>query len=159
MEVGTALDPEKIAEKLSGLSRRGKLPGYVPKSGGFLTLAYGWVYDFDLEGTFRRGASETAIAFRLSVKPKMPWIVALSLALSVFPGVWITDSMLSTYFDWYPREFWKTCAWYLPLSVLPIPWVWKTAMNRSRAEAEASAQELIERIATEVGGRIGAGGA
>jgi len=136
------------------MSQRGKLPGFETKSGGFLALAYGWVYDFDLVGTFAGTSAGTRMGFELLVKRKMPWIVALCLVASVWPGVWITDSMLSIYFDWYPKEFWKTCLWYLPLSIIPIPWVWKTAMNRSRAEAEVSARDLIERIASELGGRI-----
>lgn len=150
----TTLSDTKIAEKLLEMSQRGKLPGFEPRSGGFGALAYGWIYDFDLVGTFRDAPSGTRITFELFVKPKMPWIVGALLALSVFPGVWITDSMLSIYFDWYPKEFWKTCVWYLPLSILPIPWVWKTAMNRSRAAAEFSSVELIERIAAQIGGSV-----
>lgn len=136
------------------MSQRGKLPGFAKTPSGFLALAYGWVYDFDLLGTVAGSAGASRIGFSLRVKPKMPWVVAAVLALSVFPGVWITHSMLSIYFDWYPSELWKTCAWYLPLSILPIPWVWKTAMGRSRGEAEVSAHELIEKIAAELGGAI-----
>ena len=152
----TPLGEGKIAEKLAAMSQRGKLPGFEARSGGFLALAYGWVYDFDLVAKFGavEGVGGTRIGFELLVKKKMPWIVAALLVVSVWPGVWITDSMLSIYFDWYPKEFWKTCVWYLPLAIIPIPWVWKTAMNRSRAEAEVSARELIERVATELGGSI-----
>lgn len=136
------------------MSQRGKLPGFEAREGGFLALAYGWIYDFDLVGKFAAANGGTRIGFELLVKPKMPWIVAVLLAVSIWPGVWITHSMLSIYFDWYPAEFWKTCVWYLPLSIIPIPWVWKMAMSRSRAEAEISARELIERIAAEVGGAV-----
>ncbi|MGH7243505.1 MAG: hypothetical protein ACREJD_08830 [Phycisphaerales bacterium] len=150
----TPLAAGKISEKLLQMSQRGKLPGFAATPGGFGALAYGWVYDFDLTGTFGGTDGATRIGFALKVKPKMPWIIAVTLALSVFPGVWITDSMLSIYFDWYPKEFWKTCVWYLPMSIIPIPWVWKSAMNRSRAAAEESGRELIGRIAAELGGQI-----
>lgn len=152
----TPLPPAKIEEKLLAMSQRGKLPGFERVPDGFVALAYGWVYDFDLVGAISSSNGSNRIGFSLRVKPKMPWIIAAVLALSVFPGVWITDSMIAIYFDWYPTEFWKTCVWYLPLSILPIPWVWKTAMNRSRTAAEESGRELIERIAAEVGGAIAA---
>ncbi|MBX3390083.1 MAG: hypothetical protein KF691_11605 [Phycisphaeraceae bacterium] len=152
--VVTSLSEAKIAEKLLEMSQRGKLPGFEPRSGSFDALAYGWIYDFDLIGKYIAGTDGTRIEFGLVAKSRMPWIVGALLALSVFPGVWITDSMLSIYFDWYPKEFWKTCVWYIPLTILPIPWVWKTAMNRSRAAAEHSSQELIERIAAALGGSV-----
>lgn len=153
----TPLGEGKIAEKLRAMSQRGKLPGFEAKSGGFLALAYGWIYDFDLVGTIGGSEGATRIGFELLVKKKMPWIVAVLLAVSIWPGVWITHSMLSIYFDWYPAELWKTSLWYLPLSIIPIPWVWKMAMSRSRAEAEISARELIERIAGELGGTFDRG--
>lgn len=152
--VVTPLSDTKIAEKLLEMSQRGKLPGFEPRTGGFRALAYGWIYDFELVGTLQNAEPGIRISFNLVVKRRMPWVVGVLLALSVFPGVWITDSMLSIYFDWYPKEFWKTCVWYLPLSVLPIPWVWKTAMSRSRAAAEVSSAELIQRIAAQLEGSV-----
>lgn len=150
----TQLEGAGITEKLRGMSQRGKLPGFEAREGGFLALAYGWIYDFDLVAKFSGSTGATRIGFELLLKKKMPWVVAILLAVSIWPGVWITHSMLSIYFDWYPAEFWKTCVWYLPLSIIPIPWVWKMAMSRSRAEAEISARELIERIAGELGGAV-----
>lgn len=153
--IDTPLGSREVVEKLRAMSQRGKLPGFEAKGDDFLALAYGWVYDFDLLGTCRPTDTGTRVGFALQVKRKVPWIVAAVLVLSVFPGVWITDSMLVTYFDWYPREFWKTCAWYLPLSIIPVPWIWKTAMHRSRAAAEESARELIGKIAAELGANAG----
>ncbi|MFO0787728.1 MAG: hypothetical protein U0573_15430 [Phycisphaerales bacterium] len=144
----------KINEKMLSLSRAGKLPGYKPAAEGFHALAYGWVYDFDLVAAFTPQGSGTSVKFALAVRPKMPWIVAAALLLSVFPGVWVTHSMLSIYFSWYPGELWKTCAWYLPVSILPIPWVWKRAMDRSRVAAEESGLELIERIGAALEARV-----
>lgn len=149
-QAGTA----KILEKMRGLSRQGKLPGFEAKGEEFVALAYGWVYDFDFIAKPTAGAGGTVLRFDLQVKRKTPWIVAAMLALSIFPGVWITHSMLAIYFGWYPAELWKTCVWYLPLSIIPIPWVWKTAMERSRTAAEESSRELLERIATELNGKI-----
>lgn len=80
---------------------------------------------------------------------RMPWIYALLLIATVWPGVWVTDSMLKTYFSWYTIPTWW---WYLPLSVIPLPWMWRSFMHKSRAAADASAREVITDIAAAVGG-------
>jgi hypothetical protein len=40
----------------------------------------------------------------------------------------------------------QTWMWYLPLTVLPIPFVWKSAIKKSKASAHAHAMETIEMI-------------
>ncbi|MBY0112143.1 MAG: hypothetical protein K2Y21_04935 [Phycisphaerales bacterium] len=139
-----------VVRRMRALSQRGKLPGFEETADGFKALAYGWVFDYDLRYSVQEGANGSTLVPTLELKRKMPAIVIAALLLSIWPGVWITDSMLATYFSWYPREFWKTCAWYLPVTVLPMPWVWKTAMGRSRMLAEESARELAERIEKEL---------
>lgn len=141
----TPLGDADILERVRALSRAGRLPGL--RTGGpsgvlFRVDAFGWVFDYDLVGV--RAGSE--VRFGLEVQRLWPSLFILVCVLSVFPGVWLTDSMLSTYFSWYPREFWKTCAWYLPLTILPMPWAWSTAMKRSRLAADASARETIEKL-------------
>jgi hypothetical protein len=144
------VDRVSVVRRMRALSQRGKLPGFEETADGFRALAYGWVFDFDLRYQVQEGPGGSTLTPRLELKRKMPVIVIAVLLLSIWPGVWVTDSMLATYFDWYPREFWKTCLWYLPLAVLPMPWVWKTAMGRSRMLAEESARELAERIGAEL---------
>lgn len=147
-----AMDRVGVVRRMRALSQRGKLPGFEETADGFKALAYGWVFDYDLRYRVDEGPGGSTLTPALELKRKMPAIVIAVLLLSIWPGVWITDSMLATYFDWYPREFWKTCLWYLPVTVLPMPWVWKTAMGRSRMLAEESARELAERIAAELKG-------
>lgn len=144
------LDKLSVVRRMRALSQRGKLPGFEETADGFKALAYGWVFDFDLVYRVEESAQGSTLTPALVLKRRMPAIVLVILALSIWPGVWITDSMLATYFSWYPHEFWKTCAWYLPLTVLPMPWVWKTAMRRSRLLAEESARELAERVRAEL---------
>lgn len=148
--IAATMDRVSVVRRMRALSQRGKLPGFEETSDGFRALAYGWVFDYDLRYRVDEGPGGSTLTPALELKRKMPAIVIAVLLLSIWPGVWITDSMLATYFDWYPREFWKTCAWYLPLTVIPMPWVWKTAMGRSRMLAEESARELSERIGAEL---------
>lgn len=144
------MDRVSVVRRMRALSQRGKLPGFEETADGFQALAYGWVFDYDLRYRVDEGPGGSTLTPALELKRKMPAIVIAVLLLSIWPGVWITDSMLATYFDWYPREFWMTCLWYLPVTVLPMPWVWKTAMGRSRMLAEESARELAERIGAEL---------
>lgn len=144
--VDVPMDRVSVVRRMRALSQGGKLPGFEETADGFVALAYGWVFDYDLRYRVNEGPDGSTLTPTLELKRKMPAIVIAVLVASIWPGVWITDSMLATYFDWYPREFWKTCAWYLPMTILPMPWVWKTAMGRSRMLAEESARELAERI-------------
>lgn len=148
--ISVAMDRVTVVRRMRALSQRGKLPGFEETADGFLALAYGWVFDYDLRYAVVEGPGGSTLTPSLVRKRRMPAIVIALLVFSIWPGVWITDSMLATYFSWYPREFWKTCVWYLPLTVLPMPWVWKTATGRSRLLAEESARELAERVAAEL---------
>lgn len=143
-------DKLSIVRRMRALSQRGKLPGFEETADGFKALAYGWIFDFDLAYRIDESPRGCSLTPALLLKRRMPAIVLAVLIFSVWPGVWITDSMLATYFSWYPHEFWKTCAWYLPLTIIPMPWVWKTAMTRSRLLAEESARELADRVQSEL---------
>lgn len=143
-------DKLAVVRRMRALSQRGRLPGFEETADGFKALAYGWVFDFDLAFRIEDSPGGCTLTPALVLKRRMPAIVLALLAFSIWPGVWITDSMLSTYFTWYPHEFWKTCAWYLPITILPMPWVWKTAIRRSRLLAEESARELAERVRSEL---------
>jgi hypothetical protein len=72
--------------------------------------------------------------------------------VSIWPGVWFTDSMLSTYFDWYPRSQWFTYAWYIPLSLLGIPAMWKF-FKHSEKKTHAESLEVIKKIAATIEAR------
>ena len=144
------MDKLAVVRRMRALSQRGRLPGFEETADGFKALAYGWVFDFDLAFRIDESPDGCTLTPALVLKRRMPAIVLALLAFSIWPGVWITDSMLSTYFTWYPHEFWKTCVWYLPITILPMPWVWKTAIGRSRLLAEESARELADRVRSEL---------
>ena len=142
-------DQRKNAEFVPG----GKLLRYKPAAEGFHALAYGWVYDFDLVAAFTPQGSGTSVKLRSRSDPRCRGSLRRQLLLSVFPGVWVTHSMLSVYFSWYPGELAEDLRWYLPVSILPIPWVWKGRWT-GRESPRRSGLELIERIRGRPGGEV-----
>ncbi|MCA9279562.1 MAG: hypothetical protein H6815_00970 [Phycisphaeraceae bacterium] len=147
--VRTSLSDSDVVERLSALSRRGKLAGY--KQGGrglFECDAFGQPFDSSLIGS---RASENTIGFSLKMKPTLPLIFWVLMVLSIWPGVWLTDSMLRTWFGWY--DF-NTYLWYLPLTILPLPWIYKKTMPQSRNASIAEAHTIIDRISTTLEGEL-----
>lgn len=158
------LDAEAILSRIDAASRRGRMPGFVarPPSGLFLVDAWGTPFDHDLVAVAEPAASGTRLSFSLRLRRRMPTIHAVILLLTIWPGVWLTDSMLKIWFNWYydltqkPALVWGgfevfTYLWYIPLCVLPLPWFWRSIMRRSRRTAHASALETIAKIARELG--------
>lgn len=148
----TALRSAEVFERLSKESKRGKLPGYValmpPKengAGAARVLAFGGVYDYEMliDVSPEREAAGSRVGFRLNLLKKMPWIAIGLIVFTIFPGLPLTDSMLSAYFEWYRIETWW---WYLPLTLLMLPMMWKQ-FRRSQTEARKDACETIEKIA------------
>jgi len=158
-EIETSLGEGEILERLGTLSRRGKLPGFEHggHAGLFSVAAFGTYFDRVLVGEADREGEGTHLRSRTVLPLKLPVAIGLVLALTVWPGVWLTDSMLATYWGWYgaqvARMGWLTYAWYLPL-MLPLPWMYKRALVRSNAASEASARELIGRVAGALDGRV-----
>lgn len=144
-------------------ARRGKLAEFREQDtgknqGDFSIEAAANPFDHQLIGTFDSNGGSTTIKLRLERLKMMPMVFALVLIVTVWPGVWLTDSMLVTYFGWYSRWTqsmpWLTYAWYLPLSVLPLPWVWRGIVLKSRAEAMESAKEMVEAVVQTVDGTL-----
>lgn len=148
--IATALDKEEVAKRARRLSERGKLPGYVGNPSGalFACAAFGNPFDYSLLASHEAGK----LTFCAKIKPKMPAIFWFVLAFTIWPGVLFTDSLLNTWFGWYPNETWITYAWYLPLTILPLPWLYKAVMARTRLAALVHAHEQINRIAKAVDG-------
>jgi hypothetical protein len=144
----TGLGPEEIVRRLDGAARRGKLAGFVPRSGEdlFEVEAYSAPFDHVLVARLT-GGPEARLAFRLRVLPKLPLIYAVVLVLTLWPGLPLTHSMLVTYFSWYRWGAGVTAAWYVPLSVLPVLWWLPRAVRKSRAEAARAAKEQVLRLA------------
>jgi hypothetical protein len=158
------MDAEAIVAKLDKASRRGRLPGFEPKPAGglFLVDAWGTPFDHDLVANAEPDDSGTQLRFLLRMRRRMPTIHAVILLLTIWPGVWLTDSMLKIWFNWYytltQKDIfifngfeWFTYGWYLPLCVVPLPWFWRSIMRRSRRTAAESALEMIAKISKELG--------
>lgn len=157
-EVSSPLSGVEIVAKLDAAARRGKLPGFhkhIASNGGasksdtdilFILTDFGTPFESILEARATPSGSGSILRFTPKLKPTMPWIFIATLVLSVWPGVWLTDSMIRTYFTSYSWSFWGTCAWYLPLTILPTPFAISSAFKKSRASAHKEALALIETI-------------
>lgn len=154
--VETALTPEAITDKLAFASRRGRLAGYEAGQGGglFGVAAFGHPFDRVLIAEARKADGGTALVFRTMLPMKWPATFIAVTIFTIWPGVWLTDSLLKTYFASYPWWGVQTWMWYLPLTVLPLPWMIKSMWRKSEAIAHDSAHRAIRKIAAETGGRI-----
>jgi hypothetical protein len=144
----TALGPDGIISALEKLARQGKLPEFSPHpdQGLFSAATFGEPFDHTLTGHATSGPEGTTLRFELALRRKMPLLALGVTAFTIWPGVWLTDSLLTTYFSWYPRAAWVTWAWYIPLTVLPTIWMLPRMFRKSRAAAHDHALELIERM-------------
>ncbi len=148
--VESPFPPGEVMDRARQLSKRGKLPGFAAMSATeFRADAFATPFEHTLSCSIEPSGSGSRLVFRAAMNKRMPWIYALLLIATVWPGVWVTDSMLKTYFSWYTIPTWW---WYLPLSVIPLPWMGRSFMHKSRAPADASAREVITDIAAAVGG-------
>lgn len=155
----TPLSVDAAVKRLDALSRQGKLAGFQSGSGGggsvggvvFRTEAFAEPFDRELLASVQQAdANGATFEFRLRLLPKMPLIFAVVIVLSIWPGVWLTDSMLRTYFSWYTIETWW---WYLPLTILPLLWYVPSVWKKSKRMAHESALEVIAKMAKELGAK------
>lgn len=148
--IATPLDAGECSLRAERLSKQGKLAGYAPGPGLFSCAAFGAPFDYRLLAEHTAGS----VRFRAQRLRKLPTIYAGVLALTVWPGVVLTHSLLNTWFSWYPQVWWATWAWYVPLTLLPIPWAWRTVARKSRASALGHAHEQIARLAQALDGEL-----
>jgi hypothetical protein len=150
--VVTPLTREQILDRLGNMSKRGKLPGFVRVgvSGPvlFRAEAFGEPFEGVLEAR-AEGDSATTLRFAYRMLPKLPWIFGVVSLLTIWPGVILTDSLMKTYFPGFTASV-PTSWWYLPLTVLPLPLMWRSWMRKSRTLGMASAQEQAAKIAAEL---------
>ncbi|MEO0477103.1 MAG: hypothetical protein AAF085_14200 [Planctomycetota bacterium] len=153
-EVKTPHDAAECVKRAKRLSTRGKLPGFVDTSKdgpGLFTCA---AFDYRLVIDHWNIGAFNAITFRAERLKKLPIIYAVVLAITVWPGVVFTDSLLNTWFGWYPNPWWFTWAWYIPMTAFPIPWIWRSVANKSRASALLHGHEQIDKIIAALDGAI-----
>ncbi len=138
-------DVTVVQERLAALARRGKLPGFRTGKGDWPMACAAFGGPFDSELLMRLSGRE--LHFSLRRLRKVPAIFAAVLAVTVWPGVILTDSLLRTYLEFYRAwPEWVTYAWYMPLTALPIPWMWRKWAKQSRVRALESALEMRGRI-------------
>ncbi len=147
----------QICDALERLAKQGKLPGFVRDGDGglFSVDAQGTPFDRRLVGEASEDGGRTIVSWRLVTPRKWPVGIALVLAVSVWPGLPITDSLLQTYFPgsygaWTSGWF-ATWMWYLPLTVVPIPWFWRSTFAKVRATTMEHAVETRAKIRDAIG--------
>lgn len=143
--------PAEVMARVWALSTRGKLPGFEKRGErSFAATVFAEPYDRVLEATVADAGAGSRLTGRVRLKRKMPAIMIAVFLFTIWPGVWLTDSLLVTYFSWYPREFWVTIAWYVPLCLLAIPPLWKQ-WKKSGVIAARELATLDERLRGAVG--------
>ncbi len=157
--VECALGANEVLARLSAASKRGRLPGFENHNAGgvlFSVSAFGQPFDGILEARALDGtaAATTLLRFECRLVRRMPLIFAAALLLTVWPGVYFMDQLMIQLAPGWREAMPATWVWYLPLTVLPIPWLWASMMRRTRRSVAESARSAIERIAREVDGRV-----
>ncbi len=149
--IETSPDSAAVFAALSKMSKQGKLAGYQHQSGESSATAdaHGNPFDSDLVVSI----NEQSVVFDLKMRSKLPIVFAVVLILTVWPGLPLTDSFMFN-FAWYERlmgDKIQTWMWYLPMTALPIPFVWRSSMMKSQKTARAHALETIEKIRAVLG--------
>ncbi|HVZ93632.1 MAG TPA: hypothetical protein VG797_03895 [Phycisphaerales bacterium] len=151
--IRSPLTGRDAVDRLERLARRGKLAGFERMGAeSFVAAIFGAPFDREYVGRVESAGDEGGCVIRgeSRLKMKIPLIYAIVLVVSVWPGVWLTDSMLKTYFSWYRIETWW---WYLPLCALCVPAVMKQWKSSERVAGEET-ELLLKKIAGEVEGML-----
>ena len=148
---------QEVVRRLESAAKKGRLPGFEAGGKGgelFSVDAFGQMMDYRLCAAAGPSALGTKIAFTLRAVRKVHMILAVMLIVTIWPGMWMTDSMIRSWFTGYTYPTYVTWAWYIPLAILPIPWMWWSGQKKSLAAAKVHAQEQIAKIAAEVEGSV-----
>jgi hypothetical protein len=148
--IDTDLGEDNIRQLAHSMAQRGKLPGFrAPgRDGAVFTLsAFGAPFDHELDARASRTDSGLRLEFHHRVLLKLPVIMGVLIALSVWPGLPLTDSLLRTYFPSYAFRTWM---WYLPLTIVPLPPLLLRMWKASRAASHEHAQETIALLRAEL---------
>ncbi|MFZ4575341.1 MAG: hypothetical protein ACOYN0_13145 [Phycisphaerales bacterium] len=139
---------------MAALAKREKLPGHRDTgTDSFSSDLFGAPFDFELLAAVSPGpdGKGSLVRFAAKLKPKTPVIFWALTAFTIWPGEWMTDSMIRTYWPSYGINTWY---WYLPLLVLPMPYFWFRMMKKSRLAAADHAQEVLGRVSNEIAGKL-----
>lgn len=156
LSIQTRFEPGEVLKRIAKLSQRGRLPGFevVERKENstllFTATAFGQPFDKTLEArAIANPDKTTTLTFSTKLKPTLPWTFGIIIALSIWPGVWLTDELFRTYFDWYDFATWM---WYLPITIVPLPWMVKSVTRKTQASTAESAADLIKLIRTTIDG-------
>lgn len=159
-DVITKLSPPGVLARLDRASRRGKLPGFTGehREGLCAVAAFGEPFDrLMIIKAEQNDDGRTRLRFSLKLDLRIPALLLGLLAITVWPGEPLTDSLLKTYFTWYSDwtlGWFRTWMWYLPLTIPAIPLTWRWAMKKSNETTHQSAHEMVRKVADAVGGDI-----
>ena len=149
--IRTKLTPQAFLAAADAASKAGKLPGFEKTPAYFNTLLFGAPFDRTMTTSANAGPDHTTISFSTRLLLKMPLIFAVLIIFSIWPGVTLTHSLLRTYFPAYTIQTWW---WYLPLTILPLPWYLKKTIKQSEASCLLSAIENINLLAERSHGEV-----
>lgn len=145
----TSFSPSEIREKLDAAARKGRMPGLnLDSKRGLLEIRdFGQPFESVLVAKLEERDTDQSIRFSTHIRPVFPTVFAIMLLISIWPGIYLVDSMLVHYFSWYSIPTWW---WYLPLTVPTSPWMFWSALKKSRASAAEDARTLIAKVAAEL---------
>jgi hypothetical protein len=156
----TSLGPAEILARLDLASRRGRLPGFSakPAPGVLFSLElHGRPFDGVLTATAAAAQGETRVEYQVRMLPRLPALFVVVLIATVWPGIYFVDRLIPGEWGWIPQigTWWPgTWWWYIPITALPLPLLWRTLMRRSREGLAAALREALGKVAREVEGRI-----
>lgn len=139
--IETERPPEALHELLLTEAKRGRLDGYEKTGEGFMLDALGTPFEYDLLARVTREGERTVVAFSMSLRRALPIVFAVVLLLTVEPGRYFTDMLIPGRWGWI-----DTRLWYYPLTIIPLPFVWRTCMRKSRQSACKHAREQVEKV-------------
>lgn len=146
----TPLEPVQIVRALEQAARRGHLPGLITAPGAapggplFSVQDFGAPFESIMSATAHAApGGGTRLQWSMRLKRRLPAVFLIVLISTVWPGWWLTDSLLRTYFTAYDYTTWM---WYVPLTAPFVPFAMWTAVKRSRASARTEADRLIARV-------------
>lgn len=147
LDVVTPLSAEEVVRRLDTAARRGRVPGFQPRTDGplFVVDGCGTPFEHHLLGFAATEGNGVRVRFELERQKRTPLIFAALIAVSVWPGVYFMDQLIPGEWGWIP-----TWTWYLPLTILPVPFYWRSTARKSRRIAEEDARKVIESIRAEL---------
>jgi hypothetical protein len=94
------------------------------------------------------------VTFSLRLRRRAPAVYLAVLILTVEPGRYFTDELLATFLPCLYGHI-PTWWWWYPLTILPIPLLWRGWMRKSRRTVRENALERIEQMGAILGVQAG----